>query len=397
LEHPSFWLCKRHRGFNRQFCPEIVISTTPPSIATRLTAPGAAWSAKLHRHIQQHARRKTIRRRNVRLALLGSNVLILAVIMAFVLQNPHTATQSSLNSSASAAEANPLDQVSSADIALTVARMNSLPETTAINNQAQSQAAEVAQASSSNNVTAKPAVVATALKSKADIQIYTVQAGETISSLATRFGITSDSIRWSNGLSGDAVAPGTKLKIPPVTGIVYTIKGGDTADSLATRFGTSKDQILAYNDAEINGLQVGEDIIIPNASQSATTASGIARGSGGVNTNAGFPWGSGPLYGYNGYDYGYCTWYVATQINVPANWGNASTWAYYARLSGWNVSSTPTVGAIAQRGGGEGHVGIVVAVNPDGTFMMRDMNGFAGWGRVGEGTRQTSSYQYITH
>jgi LysM repeat protein len=365
-----------------------------------LTAPGATWSAKLHRQFQLKVRPKTARRRNVRIALLGSNILILAIIIAFVVQNPHTSTQAAPALSGSAAEtavADPLDQVSSADIALTVARMNSLPETTAINNQAQSQAAEVATASSSNNVTAKPAVVATALKSKADIQIYTAQAGETISSLATRFGITSDSIRWSNGLSGDSVAPGTKLKIPPVTGIVYTVKAGDTADSLATRFGTGKDQILAYNDAEINGLQVGEDIIIPNASQSATTAAAIAAGSGVNTANGAFPWGAGPLYGYNGYDYGYCTWYVATQINVPANWGNASTWAYYARLSGWNVSSVPTVGAIAQRGGGEGHVGIVTAVNPDGTIIMRDMNGFAGWGRVGTGSRPAGNFQYITH
>lgn len=335
----------------------------------------------------------------MRMALVASNFIILALILAFVLLNPHSATQAapSLDTSGSAAAANPLDQVSSADIALTVARVNSLPETTAINNQAQSQAAEVATAASTNNVTSKPAVVATALKSKADIQTYTVQAGETISSLATRFGITSDSIRWSNGLSGDSVAPGTKLLIPPVTGIVYTVKAGDTAESLAARFGTSKDQILAYNDGEISGLQVGEQIIIPNGSQNATTAAGIAAGSGAA-TSAAFPWGSGPMYGYNGYDYGYCTWYVATQINVPANWGNASTWAYYARLSGWHVSSAPTVGAIAQKGGGEGHVAIVIGVNPDGSVTVRDMNGFAGWGRVGVGTVSSGFFQnFITH
>lgn len=325
---------------------------------------------------------------------MASNVAILAIIAAFVLQNPHTNSQiaPALNSSADTA-ANPLDQVSSADIALTVARMSSLPETTAVNNQAQSQAAEVAVAASSNNVTAKPAVVATALKSRADIQDYIVQAGDTIPNLATKFGITSDSIRWSNGLTGDAVAAGTKLTIPPVTGVVYTVQAGDTADSIAAKFGANKDQILAYNDGEINGLQVGEQIIIPNAAQTATTAAGIAAGSA-----AAFPWGSGPLYGFNGYDYGYCTWYVATQINVPGNWGNASTWAYYARLSGWNVSSVPTVGAIAQKGGGEGHVAIVTAVNPDGTIQVRDMNGIAGWGRVGAGAKSAGTFQnFITH
>lgn len=335
----------------------------------------------------------------MRIALLASNLLILAVIVAFVVQNPRAEGQAApalSNAAATPGAANPLDQVSSADIALTVARLNSLPETTAINNQAQSQAAEVASASSSNNVTAKPAVVATALKSRADIQVYTFAAGDTIPNLATKFGITSDSIRWSNGVTGDTVPVGTKLNIPPVTGIVYTVKTGDTADTLAARFGANKDQILAYNDGEISGLQVGEQIIIPNASQTATTASAIAAGSG-ANANGAFPWGSGPMYGFNGYDYGYCTWYVATQINVPGNWGNASTWSYYARLSGWNVSSTPTVGAIAQRGGGEGHVAIVTGVNPDGSVTIRDMNGFAGWGRVGTGTVSAGTFQYITH
>jgi len=45
--------------------------------------------------------------------------------------------------------------------------------------------------------------------------------------------------------------------------------------------------------------------------------------------------------------------------------GNASSWAYYAVLSGWTVSSSPQVGAIAQTSyaaGGEGHVAVVDAV-----------------------------------
>jgi len=51
--------------------------------------------------------------------------------------------------------------------------MGGLPETTAITNQAQSQAADLAIATSSDDVVAKPQVVATALKSSADIQDYT--------------------------------------------------------------------------------------------------------------------------------------------------------------------------------------------------------------------------------
>jgi surface antigen len=328
------------------------------------------------------------------MGLVVSNVIILGIILAVVLQNPRTNGNSGLatsltSSPATTADTNPLDQLSSADIAQTVAQLGGLPETTAITNQVQSQAADAAIASSNDNVVAKPQVVATALKSRADIQTYTTVAGDTISNLAAKFGVTSDSIRWSNGISGDSVAAGTKLSIPPVSGVVYTVKPGDTPDSLAAKFSTNKDQIIAYNDAEISGLQVGEQILIPNATQATTFFASSTTGGGG----SAFPWGSGPIYGSNGYDYGYCTWYVATQIPVPANWGNASTWAYYARMSGWNVSQAPTVGAIAQKGGGEGHVAVVIGVNPDGSVVIRDMNGFAGWGRVGTGTVSAGFFQ----
>jgi surface antigen len=77
---------------------------------------------------------------------------------------------------------------------------------------------------------------------------------------------------------------------------------------------------------------------------------------------------------------------VANRIKVPTNWGNANTWAYYARLSGWTVSSRPIPGAIAQNPNMSywGHVAFVEEVSPDGTMMKySDMNGLAGWGRVG--------------
>lgn len=346
-----------------------------------------------------------MRRRAIRLALLISNLVVLTGVLAFILQGQHSSTVvvTSLANKGGAvpAAANPLDQISSADIALAVARLGSLPEATAISNQAQSAAADIAMTASTNNVVSKPEVVGNVLKSNADIQDYTTAAGDTVSTLAARFGVTSDSIRWSNNLNGDSLNVGTKLSIPPVNGIVYTVKPGDTADTLAARFRSNRDKIIAYNDAEIKGLQQGERIIIPDAVQAGpTTAANIAGLAS--STGRSFPWGTTPVYGYNGYDYGYCTWYVATQIAVPANWGNASTWAYYASVSGWQVSKVPTPGAIAQIGGrvagGEGHVAVVDSVLPDGSVQYRDMNGVAGWGRVGYGTVPASHFDnYITH
>jgi surface antigen len=182
--------------------------------------------------------------------------------------------------------------------------------------------------------------------------------------------------------------------IPPVNGIVYTVKAGDTPQSLATKYNANAAQITAYNDAEISGLQTGEQIVIPNGQIQPAAASNFSD-----NTPANFY----PAYGSNGYDYGFCTWYVASQISVPNNWGNASSWAYYAALTGWTVSSTPIVGAIAQTpyaAGGEGHVAIVTAVSADGSqIQYKDMNGLAGWGRVGySGWVSASTFpHYIYH
>jgi surface antigen len=307
-------------------------------------------------------------------------VAILGFIVFFVMSNTKPSSLPVQSQTSDVADTiNPLDQASSADIALTVAEVSNLPEATAVANQAQTAAADLAMAGTSDNIISKPEVVTTALKSKADIFNYITVTGDTVASLADKFGITSDSIMWSNGLTSNTLTPGTTLTIPPVNGIVYTVKAGDTPASLAELYKANQQEIIAYNDAEISGLTVGERIIIPSgvlssdSSADKSTASSI------------FPWGNGPVYGYNGYDYGYCTWYVATQVPVPSNWGNASSWAYYASLSGWNVSGAPTVGAIAQTAdaaGGEGHVAIVDAVSGD-EIQIRDMNGVAGWGRVG--------------
>ena len=190
---------------------------------------------------------------------------------------------------------------------------------------------------------------------------------------------------WSNGITGNTVSPGTKLLIPPTTGIVYTVKAGDTLASLASKYGANIDQLIAYNDAEIAGIVTGEQILIPNGQPPAAPVYNFFA-----------TYGSGAS---NGYDFGYCTWYVATQISVPSNWGNASSWAYYASLSGWIVSSTPTVGSIAQTpyaAGGQGHVAIVKAISGDQIYI-EDMNGIAGYDRVGRGWEPISKYQnYIS-
>ncbi len=327
--------------------------------------------------LQKTLKRKSVRKRLIRYGLVTANVVILAAVVFFVTGGFHANAAVTTGALSDNAAANPVDGLTSFDIAANVARMADLPESNAVNNQAQSAQATVAVSASETSVVAKPQIVATALKSRDDIQTYTVQSGDTLASIAQKFSITTDSIRWSNSITGATVALGTKLVIPPVNGLVYTVQAGDTLQSLAAKFSANSDQITESNDAEIAGIHVGEQVLIPNgqiiqaARSKSTSTFSILGGS------------FTPTYGSNGYDPGWCTYYAAAMAGVPSNWGNASTWAYFARLSGWTVSTTPVAGAVVQTTRGN-HVGIVDAVSADQTeIQYSDMNGLAGFNRVG--------------
>lgn len=307
-----------------------------------------------------------------------ANLILLGGVLAFVTQSSGVSqtvnTTDSLLSIGKNNNVNPLDQLSSADIAANVARMANMPEAVMTSNQADSVKVLLATAPIEQTIAAKPQIINSGLKSISDLKRYQTVPGDTISSIASKFGITSDSIKWSNSLTGDTISSGVWLWIPPVNGIVYVVAAGDTPDKLASKYGVSKEAIIAFNDAEITGLTVGKRIVIPGGRKIATTgfaATGILFFGGG-----------------GGYDPGWCTYYAAAKGGVPGGWGNANTWHIYGALSGWTVSSVPKPGAVAQTTAGwAGHVGIVEAVrqNADGSYSIKysDMNGLAGFNRVG--------------
>lgn len=261
---------------------------------------------------------------------------------------------------------NPLDQMSSVDIAVHVAQVAGLDpeEVIAARNEADSQQLQLAVTTVDDTLVNKPQIVTTDLKSRKDIITYKVKAGDTVTSVARAHGITSDSVRWSNGLNGDSLEAGQTLVLPPVNGIVYTVKQGDTIDELVRRYSANKSQLIADNDAEVSGLKIGTRILIRGGEPPAPVASGYNYYSG----YSRFAFGSQAVYGYNGYTPGQCTWYIANKRSIPANWGNAYSWDEGGRASGFVVNKNPAVGAILQDEGSlyyTYHVAYVEEVLPD--------------------------------
>ncbi len=100
---------------------------------------------------------------------------------------------------------------------------------------------------------------------------YTVQGGDTLSTIAHRFGLTSQTLVWANGMSDkDFIKPGQSLKIPPVEGYLYTVKSGDTLASIAKKYQGDQNSILESNHlADADAVQPGQEIIIPGGAPPA--------------------------------------------------------------------------------------------------------------------------------
>ncbi|MFC3396780.1 N-acetylmuramoyl-L-alanine amidase AmiB [Brenneria rubrifaciens] len=108
---------------------------------------------------------------------------------------------------------------------------------------------------------------------------HTVVRGETLSAIATRYGVSMASIRKMNRLNKDIVWVGQRLAIP-VTGakppvsttstkkaapVKHKVVRGDSLSTIAARYGVSMKAIQQANDMSSGTVQLGQTLIIPSA------------------------------------------------------------------------------------------------------------------------------------
>lgn len=108
------------------------------------------------------------------------------------------------------------------------------------------------------------------VKPRDSVVTYIVQPGDTASGIAQKFGVSVDTVRWQNDLESiEAIKPGQKLEIPPVTGIVHKVKRGETIYSIAKNYSVDAQAIVnwpfnTYVNDETFALAVGQLLIIPD-------------------------------------------------------------------------------------------------------------------------------------
>lgn len=222
------------------------------------------------------------------------------------------------------------------------------------------------------------AQIVTGQEPNKEIGKHIVEEGESLWSIAKKYGLKIETIILANDLKDEIIRPGQELIILPVDGLIHIVKNGEILEEIAKKYQVDLENILAFNDLTLSDeIFENQALIIPGGknplSQKNKTPS-FAN----LSTNN--------FYGqsYN-YPYGYCTWWVAQKRPVPG-WGNAKDWLENAQNYGFAVCKgsycPPQVGAIISLKGppGYGHVAYVEKV--DGNKVIFSEMNYIGWGKM---------------
>ncbi len=263
-------------------------------------------------------------------------------------------------------------------------------------------------------VITKPDIVKPDTSAARGIASYVTKEGDTMETVAKKFKISSQTLRWANNTTSDAIEPNKTLIVPLIDGVVYTVKDGDTAQSLADKYKTSAERVVLYNDIDDGSkLTAGARIVIPGGelpenerpgyvAPRGRSSYGNSRHGSSTTTSASRSWLTASVG--NRYAAGNCTWYAyerRLQLGRPIGsfWGHARAWSASARAAGFLVNNTPAPGAIIQNtwgGYGYGHVGIVERVDGQNIYVS-DMN-YAGYNVISSRTiplAEASRYSFI--
>ncbi|MBI5117596.1 LysM peptidoglycan-binding domain-containing protein [Candidatus Poribacteria bacterium] len=110
---------------------------------------------------------------------------------------------------------------------------------------------------------------------------YTVRAGDNLSTIASRFGTTADTLAAINGIANkNLIFAGQVLRLSgatpapaPVAGGRYTVVSGDNLSRIGEKFGVTADAIAAANGiANKNLIYAGQVLVIPGSGASPAPA-----------------------------------------------------------------------------------------------------------------------------
>ena len=171
-----------------------------------------------------------------------------------------------------------------------------------------------------------------------EISIYIVKPEDTLSHIADMFGVSINTIRWANDISGP-IQPGDELLILPISGVQHTVEEGETLSTIVKKYEGDLEEVIEYNQlASADDISVGDTVVIPGGAihraapartyAAPTSVSGNRGGGGGFIDPLPAGLCTQGVHGYNGVDMGAP---AGTPIRAAA-----SGEVIVSKSSGWN-------------------------------------------------------------
>lgn len=139
-------------------------------------------------------------------------------------------------------------------------------------------ASSAAAADSSAKASNQPGPIEVTAGAAGATQIHKVTRGETLTGIANSYGTTTAALRDLNKLKKDGVWVGQRLKVPAGTrtssgttakaskkSSKHTVKRGDTLSAIASKYGVSMNDIKTANHMKSGEVQLGQTLTIPQS------------------------------------------------------------------------------------------------------------------------------------
>jgi murein DD-endopeptidase MepM/ murein hydrolase activator NlpD len=152
-----------------------------------------------------------------------------------------------------------------------------------------------------------------------EVIIHSVQEGETISTIAQRYGLDPTTILWDNDLTEKStLKPGQELSILPVDGVSHKVAKGETIYTIAKKYGLDESQAQVIVDYPFNEflneetfeLAIGQQLVVPQGVMPRATTTVVRQpqvvftpDAGNVSATGSFVWpaAGGITQGYSFY------------------------------------------------------------------------------------------------
>ena len=112
----------------------------------------------------------------------------------------------------------------------------------------------------------------------ATLDTYTIKSGDTLYGIANKYGLTVNELKELNNLTSDLLSIGQVLNVsnsgtstPSTPSNTYVVKSGDSLYSIAKKYGVTVDALKSANGKTSNLLSIGEVLVIPTTTSATRT------------------------------------------------------------------------------------------------------------------------------